>query len=150
MNKQAVLGEGMLMIYRLILVAFIALIVLGLAAVFYDYDINVRNVEASIFTKKAVDCLVEEGKVNLSRFDEQEDSFMEVCGYSSSDRIYIEARFDEKVLRQGDAGLVWIKELFDIGNHDEIRKYKPGYFRTRLPVRNADELNIFVIVKNEA
>ena len=66
MAKSGVLGEGILMMYRLAVVTFIAFVVLGVSSVFYSHYIDVRDAEAVIMTRNVVDCVAPEGVVNLS------------------------------------------------------------------------------------
>jgi len=140
-NKKAVLGEGLLMIYRLILITFIALIVLGLSAVFYDYYLDVRDAEARIVGKEVANCLAPEGVIDLSYFAEVDANLLEVCGFDSGEleRFYVDARIfveDGEVvqLEQGDSGSKWVYELFlkdekeETGRTENIAKYKPGYW----------------------
>ena len=54
MNKRAAAGEAVWMIYRMIIVAVIAFIVLGLSFFAYDYYLDVRDVEAGVLTRQGV------------------------------------------------------------------------------------------------
>tara|TARA_Y100000310_G_C20445210_1_gene698061 strand:- start:237 stop:800 length:564 start_codon:yes stop_codon:yes gene_type:complete len=142
-HKRAMMGEGLLMIYRLILISFIALIILGLSAVFYDYYLDVRDAEARIVAKEVVNCMAPEGVVDLSKFVdvEKKNNLLEFCGFDKSElnRFYIDAEIMVggdvvKKIEQGDSGSAWVYELFlkDIKQGTEktakIAKYKPGHF----------------------
>ena len=131
------------MIYRLILISFIALIILGLSAVFYDYYLDVRDAEARIVAKEVVNCMAPDGVVDLSKFAdvENENNLLEFCGFDKSElnRFYIDAEIMVggdvvKKIEQGDSGSAWVYELFlkDIKQGTEktakIAKYKPGHF----------------------
>jgi len=147
-NKKAVAGEGILMIYRLILVTFIALVVLGLSAVFYDYYIDVRDVEARIMAKQVVNCLAPDGIFDLGKIAGNEDKIMEYCGFDKNElkRFYVsvvvndESGKEIKKLQQGDSGALWVKQIYENKKGGSIAKYEPGVF----PKEN--EKNYFSIV----
>ncbi len=135
--KKAAIGEGVLMIYRLVLVALIAIIILGLSAIYYDYYIDVRNVEARILTKQVVNCLAPEGVVYLGELSGQEMKILDYCGIKNIERFYVKINISENnnqlaLLQQGDSGAGWVREIFK--NRDleklraEIEKYEPGFF----------------------
>ncbi|MBT3578081.1 hypothetical protein HN499_04715 [archaeon] len=140
-NKRAAAGETILTIYRIVLISFIALVILGLSAVFYDYYIDVRDTEAIILTEEVVNCLVPKGvgKLDLKML-EADDSFdknriLEYCGFDKEDgigdRLYVkvivinDAGKEIKTLQDGDSGLGWVKDLLEEG---EVTKYRPGSF----------------------
>ena len=168
-NKNAMLGEGLLMIYRLVLITFIALIVLGLSAVFYDYYLDVRDAEARIVGKEVVNCLAPEGIVDLSYFTEVDGNLLEVCEFGSGElgRFYINAKIlveDKQVkeVEQGDSGAVWVYELFlkdekqGTETTENIAKYKPGYWSSDLNVvvdngekKEEGKINLEVFVNHE-
>jgi hypothetical protein len=132
-SKKGVFGEGILMIYRLVLIALIAMIVLGTAAVYYDYYIDIRDVEAAVLAKQSINCLAPEGVLDLSRFEGKEGNFLEVCGIGGDlDRIYARARVREgsstsdlKVYEFWDSGMEWIRSIY---TSDVATKYKLGSF----------------------
>jgi len=151
MNKKGVAGEGILMVYRLVLIGFIALIILGLAAVFYDYYIDVRGTEAMIMTREVVNCVAPSGVVDLTRF---ENGLLEVCGFDSGmERFYVRVDVGGEILEQGDSGVEWVKEIFE--NEDKveaIKKYGPGYFEGEYNVLfNGEEkkMKVEVLVSHE-
>tara|TARA_Y100000310_G_C20685795_1_gene818885 strand:+ start:3074 stop:3586 length:513 start_codon:yes stop_codon:yes gene_type:complete len=167
-NKKAMLGEGLLMLYRLVLITFIALVILGLSAVFYDYYLDVRDAEARIVGKEVVNCLAPNGVLDLSRFKDMENSFLRGCEFDSEElnRFYIIARIlvednEIKKLEQGDSGAVWVYELFlkDVAASENIAKYKPGYWGSKelevIVVEQADgekqlgKINLEVFVNHE-
>ena len=136
-NKRAVMGESILMIYRIVLVTVIALVVIGISAVYYDFYIDVRDAEAIAMTREVVDCVSPAGIIDLNKFAENENNFLEACGFDSSElnRFYVSVEvFDStgeeiKKLEQGDSGAIWIKELFEgSGGVENIKKYRPGSF----------------------
>jgi hypothetical protein len=129
-NKKGELGEGIMMIYRLVLITIIAVVVLGMSAIFYDYHINVRNEEATILTKKVVNCVSPEGVVFLDNIPE-ENFFSEYCGVNNVDeRIFIGVTFIDigntgdivAEFSQGDSGIGWIKS-FDLAGRLEKHRY---------------------------
>lgn len=133
-NKSGAIGEGVLMIYRLVLVALIAIIILGLSAVYYDYYIDVRNVEARILTKQTVNCLAPEGVVDLGKLSGQEMKILDYCGIKNTERFYVKINISENnnqiaLLQQGDSGAGWVREIFKNREMTKnIEKYEPGFF----------------------
>jgi hypothetical protein len=79
--KNAVMGEGMLMIYRLVLIAFIAFIILGISSVFYYHYINVRDAEAKILTKEIVDCLTQKN----FNIEIESEKILDYCGFEQNE-----------------------------------------------------------------
>jgi len=131
-SKKAVMGEGILMVYRLVLVSVIAVVILGLSAVFYDYYIDARPAEARILTRQVVNCIAPEGVVFLD--DLPEENFLsDYCKIKYTERFFVNVSFfDENNLVgrviHGDSSRRWVKEIFDRGGTENIRKYEPGYF----------------------
>ena len=166
-DKKGIMGEGLLMIYRLILISFIALIILGLSAVFYDYYLDVRDAEARIMAREVVDCLAPAGVVDLAELDKKkiDGNLISVCGFKSGrwERFYINAKIvvGGNVVReveQGDSGVGWIYDLFQKGKStDKIAKYEPGYFSEPgfkvhvldAGVRQDGSINLEVFVNHE-
>ena len=137
-EKKGVMGEGILMIYRLVVVSFVALIVLGASSVFYGHYIDVRDVEARILARSVVDCLAPHGVLDLNRIsDEDKKSLLSYCGFDSVGRFYVGVNITNSgdvefaKMYSGDSGSLWVRELFE-GTlpADRIRKYRPGYFNT--------------------
>jgi len=111
MNKRGVLGEGILMMYRLAVVTFIAFVVLGVSSVFYSHYIDVRDAEAVIMTRNVVDCVAPEGVVNLSVFVGSENSILSYCGFVDKEveRFYVRVNVSNETgdvveFSQGDSG----------------------------------------------
>ncbi|MFH0711597.1 MAG: hypothetical protein V1889_00560 [archaeon] len=134
LNKKGVLGEGILMMYRLALVTLVAFIVLGVSSVFYAHYIDVRDAEAVLMTRNIVDCVAPLGVVDLDLFGEGAEIFS-YCGFSD----YEVERFYAKVsvssdgrgvaeFSQGDSGALWVRRIFDEKMASvDILKYEPGY-----------------------
>lgn len=123
------------MIYRLFLVAIIAITILGLSAMFYDYYIDIKNAEAQIMAKNVVNCLAPGGVFDLAKVQGHEKDFMEsVCKIDNLDRFYVKVNVsfsgNQAVLLQyGDYGAVWTKELYKKSTlTKQIEKYEPGQF----------------------
>jgi hypothetical protein len=133
-NRHAAIGEGVLMIYRLFLVAIIAIIILGVSAIYYDYYIDVRNVEARILTKQVANCLAPEGVVDLKKLSSQEANILDYCGIKNTERFYVRVNIFENskqviLLQQGDSGAKWVRQIFENRKLTQnIEKYEPGYF----------------------
>ncbi len=121
MKKAEALGEGLLTVYRLFLVAVVALVVLGASAVFYDYYINVKDVEAGIIARGLISCFSENGL----------DVDLNECGFDLNDTyIRVEINFgllENRIIEEGDKGIGWTEEV------DVDEKYKLGYFKELYP-----------------
>jgi len=132
LGKSGVLGEGIVMMYRLALVTFIAIVVLGVSSVFYNHTIDVRDAEAVIMTRSVVDCVAPEGVVDLSIINGE---ILSYCGFDDGEvgRFYVRVNVsneggDVKELSQGDSGAMWVKDIFNKGRVAVgIEKYEPGY-----------------------
>jgi len=123
MDKRAAIDESILMIYRLLLISFVALVFLGVASTSYDYYIDVRDVEATIMAKQSVNCLAPKGVINFSRFTGMEKKFLEVCGYGGNlGRIYVKAEVMKgsslELLNAFMEDFETLKERPDYGIHD--------------------------------
>ena len=147
LGKKAAIGEGVIMIYRLVVVSFIALIVLGVSSVFYGHYVDVRDVEARILARDVVDCLAPAGVLDLGKIsDENRKSLLSYCGFDSDDRFYVgvdvvDAGGGEFAkMSHGDSGVLWIRELFEgVARTDRIKKYRPGYYNGEYPVFVGDD-----------
>ena len=150
MNKKGTAtGDSVIMIYRLFLITFIALIILGSSAFFYAYYADIRNTEARILIRKTMHCLAPDGTLNLDKFQNSEKNVLtDYCDLRNTDRFYVkvtvwdEERYGDvvsyvlsdsdsgkeiKTLEHGDSGLNWIKKIFRARTRSEkIIKSKPG------------------------
>lgn len=151
LGKRAAMGEGVLMIYRLLLVSLIAVIVLGLSSVFYDHYIDVRDVEARLLAREVVECLAPSGIVDLGKISEEEKrALLSYCGFDDSERFYVGVTVtdsdDGGVVKMfhGDSGALWVKKLFELepSKLERIKKYKPGYFAKDYPVVLSSDMKL--------
>jgi len=167
-NKIGAMGDGLISVIRIILIAFIALIILGTSAIFYNYYIDVKNTEAFILNTKLVDCVAENGIVDVSKFSGSENDILGYCEINNVDRFLVRIKvFDEEknevlFLQQG-SGLSWlIPDIVFNGKKEERKglfentKYASGYYRQDYGVRvnnNGEEskgyLAMEVLVKHE-
>lgn len=163
-GKRGILGEGILMIYRLGIVAFIAFIILGTSSVFYAHYIDVRDAEAVIMARNVVDCFAPEGVVNLGDFSEEDKlEVLSYCGFDESEveRFYVKVNIrkgDEKGVEffQGDSGAMWVRKVFEEGKGAVgIEKYEPGYLKRKYDVivedggRSYGKIEVEVLVNAE-
>ncbi len=135
-GKRGAIGEGILMIYRLIMVMFIALVILGISSVFYSHYINVRDTEAVIMARQVVDCLT---LTNSDIYSIEKNRLLAFCGYDDyeTNRFFVRVTFTNDsgkqvhILSQGDSGALWVKELFEKQEKkiESVKKYVPGYFK---------------------
>lgn len=160
-NKKAVMGETVLMMYRLVLISLIAFAVLGISTIFYAHYINVRPAEAIIMTRQITDCFTLENR----NFEEvEEGKVLLFCGYDEAEtkRFFVKVDFADssgnliKSTYQGDSGAEWVKTLYEEQKKstESIKKYAPGYYTLESPLFDKNtgrELNIKVevLVSNE-
>lgn len=153
-SKRGQIGEGVIMIYRLLIVTVIAGVIFAVSAIYYDYEIDIRDAEARILTREVVDCLAPKGVLNLDEISESErDEVLSYCDFSEVDRFYVgvDVIDSEGVriagLQEGDSGALWIKDLYGkavatgkaiLGAEDSegrvTGKYNPGYYKIEYPV----------------
>lgn len=158
------MGEGILMIYRLLLVSFIAFVILGISSVFYAHYIDVKDAEARILARDMMECVSPEGVLNLDEISEDDRrNIFSYCGFDSLEveRFYVELKIENsgKVvwLSQGDSGALWVLDIFESDQFSEgLRKYEPGYYDWSYPVYVLDDGNKFetevrgqVLISNE-
>ncbi|MFH0808275.1 MAG: hypothetical protein V1888_01530 [archaeon] len=156
LNKRGQMAEGIHMMYRLLMVSLVAFIVFGAGSFVYTYYIDVRDVEARILVREVVDCLVDDGVLDLS------GELLGGCDVVKSDRFYVGVdvfRDGESIKKfsEGDSGALWIRDLFgkvsgmtgnavfsDVSNAaDSIAKYEPGYYEVNYSVVVLDGGNKF-------
>jgi hypothetical protein len=162
MNKNAVMIEGIVMMYRIFLMSLVALAVLSISTIFYDQYVNVRDSEAVLVSRTIMDCFVSEDVIDVSG---EEFDFFDECGIRASDkeRFFIKAGLKsggvEKELKQGDSGLTWIKTAFDeveaMRVDDQMKKYYPGFYRSNFKAMLRDgeikefDIKLEVLIKDE-
>lgn len=137
MNKKAEgTAESIQMMYRLVIVFFIAFIILGTSAVAYGVYINTRDSEAELLLGSLRNCIVKSGEVILDgEMLEYNNSIVKYCGFVNLSNVYVSITInlsgEEIILYQGDSGKKWIYEFFS-KNPKEIRlkTYKPGYAKS--------------------
>jgi hypothetical protein len=158
-NKNAVLGGGIMTIYRLILVTFVAVIIFGISSVFYEPYIDVRDAEARIMVRDIVDCFTVGETVSLTAGND----LFSLCklDIADVDRFFARVKVKDsegnvlKIYYSGDSGSLWVKEFFDTSLSEEMGKFKPGYFHASYPVfvKNNSVVNaiieVEVLVKDE-
>lgn len=157
-SKKGVMGEGILMIYRLVLVSFIAFVVLGVSSIFYNYYVDVRDAESWLLARQVSDCLNPQGEINLSLIDpSNEGKILDYCGITQNERFYVGIEIFEgnkkiKDFYQGDSGSLWQVDLYNThkGISAEIGKYRPGHYRFEYPViLNNDDRRAEGVLKME-
>ena len=164
MNKKGQTGEAVINVYRVLLVTVITAAILVLSAVFYDYDISVRDSEALIFGRQIADCVVPNGVLNLGELGDIEEGIFSFCGFdeSESERFFLSIAVSDSAkeigkLVDGDEGLAWVQKIYASDfKTDSIEKYEPGYYNGVFSVRvlkegayGDAEMRMEVIVKDE-
>ena len=130
-----------MMMYRMLVVSFIAVVILGISSVFYVHYIDVRDAEAVVLAKVVVDCISPSGVLDLALVGDE--GVLSYCGFDGNEveRFYVSVSVldsdDKKIgdLSEGDSGAMWVREIFDdakvaVG----LKKYEPGYFPWEYPV----------------
>jgi hypothetical protein len=100
-GKRGALGDGIMMMVRILLVVFIAFVIFGIASIFYTQYISVRYAEAAIMGRSVVDCLAPNGVFDMDDYPEDEkDKLLSHCGFDGADfsRIFV------RVIFYGDGG----------------------------------------------
>ena len=145
-GKKGTAGEGIMMIYRILIVSFIAFIVLGVFSIFYEYHIDVKGAEAQIMAGEIIDCLAPEGILDLDSYPAgNKNNLLFYCGFENSEveRFFVSAVINQSNplknldnFHQGDSGASWIKEIFqnNPSSVDNLKKYEPQSFREIYPV----------------
>jgi len=153
MNKRGdAIGENILMSYRLILVAIIAFVVIGMSTLIYSYDVNVRDVEARILAREVLNCVSEPGffeKVNLD--SEAQYNILDVCKFHGDfSRIFVRLTMysssgEERVIQHGDSGSVWVRDIV-LASGDEYDEYEPGFYRNTFMSSDGTKIDMEVYV----
>lgn len=146
LNKRGQMAEGIHMMYRLLMVSLVAFVVFGAGSFVYTYYIDVRDVEARILAREVVECLVEDGVLDLR------GQLFGECEFVSDGRFYVGVEvWEGDELRaefsEGDSGALWIRDLYgkvvatgkSVTGVEGIAKYDPGYY----------EVNYSVVVLND-
>jgi len=127
-DNRAAMGEGVFMIYRLILVCVIAFAIFGISSIFYAYEIEVRDSEAAILTRQVSECLAPEGVLNLDEvMADPEEGILSYCGLAK-ERFYVGVEVLDDAgeviaeFSQGDSGSDWVRKITQGAG-----KYDPGY-----------------------
>ena len=140
-DKGGQMAEGIYMMYRLLMVSLVAFIVFGASSFVYSYYIDVRDVEARILAREVVDCLIDDGVLDLS------GKLLGGCNFVKNDKFYVGVEVFRdgdsiKEFSEGDSGALWVRDLFgkaggltgnDVFNDaansvESIAKYEPGYY----------------------
>ena len=135
LDKRAAMGEGILMIYRLILVSVIAFAIFGISSIFYAYEIEIRDSEAIILTRQVSECLSPEGVLDLDEALEKfKGGILSYCGLSK-ERFYVGVEVLNGAgdvvaeFSQGDSGASWVRKITQGAG-----RYDPGYRTFEYPV----------------
>ena len=148
-------GDMVEMIPVLAVISAIAVVMFGISATYYSYEISVRDAEARLLSRAVVECLSPEGVLNLDGIDKGKyNEVLSYCGFENDERFYVGVEvFDIEgksvgVLSEGDSGRLWVRDLFGKAvlnagvvltgnavdeNTDSMVKYNPGYFSFEYP-----------------
>lgn len=162
-NRKGQMGTGVMNIYRVLGVSVIAIVILGLGGVFYDYEISVKDSEALIFARQMVDCVVPNGVLDLDSLDKNKEDIFSFCEFDEleSERYFVSISVSDNMgeiekLVGGDESLIWVQKIYTSEfKTDSIKKYEPGYYNGLFSVllKNGDyrdvKMRVEVIVKDE-
>lgn len=154
--------ESVFMIWRILLLTFVAFIVLGISSMVYNYSINAYDTEAMLFTRTLVDCLAGDGVLNLDELGE--DDIFSFCGFNenSRERFFVIMKVESSgdlIFSEvyGNDDLEWIDGIYKSGLASEnIAVYEPGYHDSEFNLRVVKDgvgldskLLLGVVVQNE-
>ena len=150
-NKKGTMGEGIVMISRILLVSFMVFVILGISSVFYAHYIDIRDAEARVLARNLVECVSPDGVLNLDVISgDERKNILSYCGFGSveSERFYVELKVAGSggviKLSQGDSGMLWVLDIFESEKISEgLKKYEPGYYNWSYPVYVLDGGNKF-------
>lgn len=167
-NNRGAMGDGLISVIRIILIAFIAMIILGTSAIFYNYTVDVKNTEAFILNTKLINCISKDNIIDTSEFAGYKKNILDYCGINNVERFLVRINITDSekkeilFLQQGD-GLSWlIPDVIFNGQNQERKgffentKYASGYYRQGYGVRVNNDgeisnsyLTMEVLVKHE-
>lgn len=165
-NKKAEsTGDAVFNMYRVLLVSFIALVILGVAGIVYSYNIDVRDSEAMIFARDIVNCVAPSGVLDLNVFNNySKKDIFSVCGYGNSEKkrffisisVYM-SNMEVSNLTAGDEPLAMVQKLYGSDSDTkDIEEYRPGYYDKRFPaniLKNGaemyGEIKVEVVTRDE-
>lgn len=134
MDKGAVLGAGVLLVYRLVLLVVIAFFVLGVSSMIYRYEINVRDAEAKIISRKVSNCLAVKSDEVKSLYLQGKDSLFRSCDllvdetrYLFSVNVSLLDGSRDYLFYSGDMGSRWVRQMSE--DFEGYQRYSPGYSR---------------------
>ncbi|MGK0209189.1 MAG: hypothetical protein ACI83O_000459 [Patescibacteria group bacterium] len=121
-NKRGDLGEGVVMMYRLLLITFIAFIVLGISSFAYSYEVRVLDTEARIVGRNVISCILDKDFSVVT--DDMRFSLLDFCGFkgdlgSYAVRVTVVDSDEEFILQQGDFGIGWSLGLSSIAAEND-------------------------------
>lgn len=78
-------GYGAGSMVQFILTMAVAIVVLGISATVYSYEVNLRDTESMVLARNIIDCLSVEGVVDLDSFKGSGNDLFSYCGYDESE-----------------------------------------------------------------
>lgn len=139
-SKKAAMGEGIFMMYRLTIITFSALVILGISTFFYSHYIDIRPAESIIMNRQVADCFT---KNNINLKEIEKEKVLSFCGYDEveTERFFVKVDFFDssndpiESFYQGDSGEMWVKELYEKQRKgtESIKRYAPGYYIADYP-----------------
>ena len=98
LNKKAQTGYATIWLYRFLLLVLIVGGIVGIVFMHYSRQYDVRSVESAILSRKIVDCLSKDGRINETEFNEK--NFRD-CIKINND-IYLNISFNDQNFSLGD------------------------------------------------
>jgi len=140
-NKRGQVGSSVVTMYRVLVIIFISVIVLGISSLVYSHYINVKDSEAVILARQMVECVAPLGILDLDSLSKEKNIFT-YCGFEDFEveRFFVSilAKVDDEEVGKligGDEGFLWVREIYESGaKTDSIKRYEPGYFNAQYSV----------------
>ena len=111
-NKKA--GERILSIYLFIIYIIVAIGIVSGVLLVYGSKLDIREIEAEVLSDKVIDCLTEQGNLDLGVFEHDFD-LLSFCGFDFK---------DNSGKYQGEEQYGVSVELFDFDSLEELKEKK--------------------------
>ncbi|MFA5484670.1 MAG: hypothetical protein WC260_00225 [Candidatus Pacearchaeota archaeon] len=133
-NKKAeAIGESIVTMYRIFLLIIVVLLIMGISNGIYMPNINVKDSEAIILSKKITNCIRDAEEFNIEKIKKDFNSnILKYCDfkYNTEDELYnkyfISIKLDEETIMFGDDGRSWVNEILKTNTKD-LGEFKQGY-----------------------
>jgi len=136
--------ERVLSLYWFILFIIVAVAIVSAVLIFYSYLLDVRGAEASILADKVIDCLSNDGKLNVAKLEEVDKN-----GLESACNLILKDESKEKYREMKSQYYIQLEvggKLIMAGDQDFLA-YCGQSSKTNIPI--CFEKKLFVLNNNE-